>query len=176
MRARTATLYHDLEEQMGSAGMRAVLTAVRRSLEDIRAVTTPTDETSRLTVLRAENEAKLAALRSEVLRDACSSDDVRRFIPRSRPTINRMARDGELLAIRDGRALRFPPWQFDSRTEDGLLPGLARVLGVMDASPFRKAAWFLSKHPRLANRTPLEVLRAGRIDDVFDEARALTPP
>jgi hypothetical protein len=84
-----------------------------------------------------------------------------------------MAKEGQLLAIPDGRILRFPTWQFDPESETGLLPHFEEVLGVMDASPFRKAAWFLTENPRLKRRKPLDLLRAGKVQPVLEEAKGL---
>jgi hypothetical protein len=77
------------------------------------------------------------------------------------------------LAVPDGRSLRFPRWQFDAHTEDGLVPGLRRVLAVMDATPFRKAVWLITSNDRLGGRTPIEVLRDGKTDRVLEEAKGL---
>jgi len=46
-----------------------------------------------------------------------------------------LAKAGELLAIQDGRYLKFPRWQFDEHSDDGLVPGLRRVLLVMVLAP-----------------------------------------
>ncbi len=125
-----------------------------------------------LTRSRARNAAEVRSLRDTILGDALSSDDVREFVRRSRPIVNKMAKDGRLLAIRDGRTLRFPRWQFDRDSETGLIPGLAEVLAAMDASAFRKAAWFVTTSASLED-TPLNALRSGRISNVLDEAKSV---
>jgi len=87
-----------------------------------------------------------------------------------------MAKAGLLLAVRDGRALRFPAWQF-ADAEDALVPGLRLVLGAADASALRTASWLLTPNPRLQNRVPLDLLRGGdrrAVELVVNEARALT--
>jgi hypothetical protein len=122
---------------------------------------------------KAANKVRLETLRALILNDTISSDEVRAYVHRSRPIINKMAKEGQLLAILDGRVLRFPRWQFDPDSESGIVPHLADVLKVMDASPFRKAAWFVTENPRLRNRKPLDILRAGNVGAVVDEARAL---
>lgn len=123
--------------------------------------------------LAEENAVRAASLRARILAGALSSDQAGTYINRSRPIVNKMAKMGALLAIADGRSLRFPKWQFADNTEDGLIPGLHDVLGVMDASPFRKAAWFITKNPALEDRAPVDVLLAGEIRRVVKEAKSL---
>jgi hypothetical protein len=126
-----------------------------------------------LTHSRAErNAAEVRSLRETILGDALSSDEVRGYVRRSRPIVNKMAKDGRLLAIADGRALRFPRWQFDLNSETGVVPGLVDVLATMDASPFRKAAWLVTTSAALSD-TPLNALRSGRIASVLDEAKSV---
>lgn len=60
---------------------------------------------------------------------------------RDRPS-HAMEKGGHLLAVRDGRTLRFPAWQI-AGIEDALVPGLRLVLGVANAS----ASWLLSPTP-----------------------------
>ncbi|TAM75067.1 hypothetical protein EPN44_09605 [bacterium] len=144
-----------------------VLETVRTYLSSIQ------EESDKQVHLRATNTIRLHTLRALILKDTISSDQVRIYINRSRPIVNKMANEGRLLAIQDGRVLRFPRWQFDRKSESGLLPHLGEILGVMDASPFRKAAWFVTKNPRLKDRTPLELLRTGEAQPVLEEARAL---
>jgi hypothetical protein len=120
--------------------------------------------------LRLRNAARVGAKRAVILNGAVSSDVAGKFISRSRPVVHKMAKSGELLAVEDGRFLRFPHWQFDDQTEDGLVPGLRRVLLAMDASPFQKAAWLVSPNRRFRGKAPIDLLRAGKIDQVYEEA------
>ncbi len=124
--------------------------------------------------MRAENAVKLETKRAAILADAVNADVAGRFILRTRLVVDKMVKAGELLAVQDGRLLRFPRWQFDERSEDGLVPGLRRVLSVMDASPFRRAAWLMSPNPHFDGRAPIELLREGYLDRVYEEAKAVT--
>jgi hypothetical protein len=130
-------------------------------------------EHKELVRMRAENAARLEVKRAVILADAISSDEAGILISRSRPVVNKLAKSGALLAVQDGRYLRFPRWQFDERSEDGLVPGLRLVLSVMDASPFRKAAWLVSPNPHFDQRAPIELLREGQRDRVYEEAKAV---
>lgn len=161
-------LFEDLRHDVGDERLSIVLRTVRSYLSS-----TTQQEGRDLTALQNANRDKLQTLRALIFADTISSDEVRAYVNRSRPVINKMAREGQLLAIPDGRALRFPKWQFDRASDTGLLPHFSDVLEVMDASPFRKAAWFVSENPRLQNRKPLDLLRAGKLEPVLEEARAL---
>jgi hypothetical protein len=44
----------------------------------------------------------------------------------------------------------------------------------MDASPFRRAAWLVSPNPHFDGRAPIELLRAGEHDRVYEEAKGVT--
>ncbi len=155
-----------LQQKLGRSVYRSILETIDRE-------TTPLIREPGPDAARTANSARLATLRAQVFERALSSDEVRRLVGRSRPTINKMAKDGLLLAVPDGRSLRFPRWQFDGRTADGIVAGLHRVLAVMDASAFRKAAWFISENPALDGQTPVAVLRNGDLRRVMQEARTL---
>jgi hypothetical protein len=161
-------LFERLHEDAGERLLRVAL----ETLETYVLATRET-EAGDLARLHSANQIRHNTVRALILDDTISSDEVRRYVNRSRPVVNKMAKQGLLLAIPDGRALRFPRWQFDPASETGLLPHLSEVLAVMDASPFRKAAWFLTQNPRLRRRLPLDLLRAGKVQPVLDEARAL---
>ena len=80
-------------------------------------------------------------------------------------------RQGLLIALPgiDGRR-GFPAWQF---TDKGLLPGLEEVLrDIGVASPWSRAAFFLSGDIRLDGRTPLETLLHGDVEAVRRAAAA----
>jgi hypothetical protein len=167
-RAGCRALFEQLRATVGEETLRNALETLKRYLSSARRI-----ESDDLTKLQKANRVRLDTLRALILEDTISSDQVRAYINRSRPIINKMAKEGQLLAIPDGRILRFPTWQFDPESETGLLPHFEEVLGVMDASPFRKAAWFLTENPRLKRRKPLDLLRAGKVQPVLEEAKGL---
>jgi hypothetical protein len=156
-------------------GERRVSSILRKIRDDVQPALRIRDAAkTELAKLQAANAARLEAKRAVILADAVNSDDAGRFIARTRPIANKLAKTGELLAIQDGRFLKFPRWQFDEHSEDGLVPGFRHVLSVMDASPFRKAAWLISPNPHFAGRAPIELLRDGQRDRVYEEAKAVT--
>ena len=87
----------------------------------------------------------------------------------SRQMVDKRRRAGKLLAVSTGRhGYRYPVWQFD---ESGVLPGLEDVLKVLAPhDEWMQVAFFVSGDQRLANRTPVETLKAGELDLVLDAA------
>jgi hypothetical protein len=170
--AASVVLVNKLREDLGERQLSSILKTIR---DEVQPATRMRDaEKSAVVRMRAENAARLEAKRAAILVDAVNSDVAGGFISRTRPVVNKLAKAGELLAVQDGRYLRFPRWQFDERSEDGLVPGLRRVLAVMDASPFRRAAWLVSPNPHFGGRAPIELLREGHLDRVYEEAKAVT--
>ena len=78
---------------------------------------------------------------------------------------------GKLVALTTGRhGYRYPAWQF---TDSGSLPGLEDVLKVLAShDEWMQTAFFVSKNPRLNSRTPIEMLKAGHLQEVLDSAEA----
>ena len=87
----------------------------------------------------------------------------------SRQMVDKRRRAGKLLAVSTGRhGFRYPAWQFDV---SGVLPGLAEVLRVLaPRDEWMQVAFFVSEDQRLANRTPVDTLKAGELDAVLDAA------
>jgi hypothetical protein len=170
--AASFLLVNELREDLGERQLSSILKTIRDEVQPAARIRAA--EQNDVARIRAENAARLEAKRAAILADAVNSDVAGGFISRTRPIVNKLAKAGELLAVQDGRYLRFPRWQFDERSEDGLVPGLRRVLAVMDASPFRKAAWLVSPNPHFGSRAPIELLREGQLDRVYEEAKAVT--
>jgi hypothetical protein len=165
-------LVDELRESLGERNLSAILKMIR---DEVRpAARLRGKGKNELVRMRAENIARVEAKRAAILVDAVNSDAAGGFISRTRPVVNKLAKAGELLAVQDGRYLKYPRWQFDEHSEDGLVPGLRRVLLVMDASPFRRAAWLVSPNPHFDGRAPIELLRAGEHDRVYEEAKGVT--
>jgi hypothetical protein len=63
----------------------------------------------------------------------------------------------------------FPAWQF---TDRGTVPGLDQVLRVLsDHDEWMQNVFFVNPNTRLDGRRPLDLLRAGEIQDVVEAAR-----
>jgi hypothetical protein len=87
----------------------------------------------------------------------------------SRQMVDRRRSAGKLLAVTTGRhGYRYPVWQFD---DSGVLPGLEDVLKVLaHEDEWMQVAFFVSRNPRLEDRTPIDALKAGELDAVLDAA------
>ena len=83
-------------------------------------------------------------------------------------------REGTVLALPVGDGEHaFPRWQFDGDAEDGMAPGLPRVLRSFSLeSPWMQAEFMLAPEDRLGDRRPLDVLKAGEVDVVVRAASA----
>jgi hypothetical protein len=82
----------------------------------------------------------------------------------SRQAVYLRRRAGRLLAVPGPRGEVFPAWQIvDGET----LPGLERVLEVLDGVPAAQALqFFLSPLDELDGARPVDLLRAGRVEEV----------
>ena len=89
--------------------------------------------------------------------------------------VRRMVERGELLGLPlEGGKIIFPSRQFGERVE--LLPGLPKVLTAMRANldSWGSALWLLQPSTiEFDGRTPVEVMRAGRLEPVLAIAREL---
>lgn len=77
---------------------------------------------------------------------------------------------GKILGIMENGRYLFPAWQFDAQGDNGMVPGLLRVLKALDVTPIAQAAWLVRPHPAFEGRTPLDVLKAGDVARVEHEA------
>ena len=122
-----------------------------------------------------ELEGQLATFRRrrELLSGALTAPQVAHLLGTSRQTPHDRAKRGSLLAIYDRGMLRFPPWQFDPRSADGVLPGLPAVLRALRTSPLGKASWLIRSNPAIDASRPIDLLRAGEIDRVLRAAQVV---
>jgi hypothetical protein len=100
---------------------------------------------------------------------ALSSEQVAQIIGISRQAVEKRRSAGKLIAISTGRhGFLYPVWQFD---ESGTLEGLQDVLAVLQPhDEWMRTIFFVSKNPHLSGRTPVEMLRAGKLKEVLDAA------
>jgi len=90
----------------------------------------------------------------------------------SRQSVDKRRRAHTLLPLTTGRhGYRYPAWQF---TKSGaVLSGVEDVLQALGPhDEWMQAAFFASENPRLANRTPIEMLKAGELKQVIGAAQA----
>jgi hypothetical protein len=89
----------------------------------------------------------------------------------SRQAVDKRRKQGNLLAVSFGRRGYFyPVWQF---SREGILPGFEKVMSILgDYDPWMKMIFMLNANRRLGNRSPLEKLREGDLENVFKAAQA----
>ncbi len=116
-------------------------------------------------------EAKLRGLqlRQDMLEKsggAMTSEGVAEVLRISRQAVDKRRAMNQLLALTQGRrGYSYPSFQFE---EGKTLAGLDRVLAELGAlDPWMQFHFFTSPHERLSNRTPIDVLRTGMVEDVI---------
>ena len=114
-------------------------------------------------------EAKNALLKKEG--GVITSHQAAELLGISRQAIDKRRKQGNLLAVSVGRRGYFyPVWQF---SDDGVLPGFEPVMNILkDYDPWMKMIFMLNANHGLNNRSPLEKMREGDLDNVFKAAQA----
>ena len=101
-----------------------------------------------------------------------SSEEIAEMLGVSRQAINQRRQRGKLIGLSRGKGKYvYPLWQF---TDTGkTLAGLEAVLGQLsEVDPWTQVTFFLNPNLRLENKTPLEMLRRGKVEPVFKSAAA----
>jgi biotin operon repressor len=121
--------------------------------------------------------ARLRGLRErekllEVEGGTLSADDVAKHLNITRQAVNKRRQQGALVGLDAGRhGYLYPAWQF---VREGTIPSLEPVLEALNGhDPWMQHIFMVSGNTRLNDRTPLEALRQGLLDDVLTAARAL---
>lgn len=128
--------------------------------------------------LELENKRRSFAFRRSLLKGALSASQVADLLgSKSRQTPHDRRKAGTLLGVQDNGIWKFPPWQFDSDGPDGVVPGLPAVLRALgeygSVSPLEKVSFLTQPSPYFGERTPLQALQAGEVDNVVAVARAV---
>ena len=116
--------------------------------------------------------------RMEEIREAeggsVGATEAARIVGVSERALERRRREGTVLALPVGDGEHaFPRWQFDGDAEDGMVPGLERVLQSFSLrSPWMQAEFMLAPEDRLGDRRPLDALKAGEVEAVARAASA----
>jgi hypothetical protein len=89
----------------------------------------------------------------------------------TRQAVDKRRRTGKLIGLTTGRyGFRYPVWQF---AETGTIPGLEQALTALSShDEWMQAAFLISPNPRLGDKPPVEVLKAGDLDRVLKAAEA----
>ncbi|MEM7583064.1 MAG: helix-turn-helix domain-containing protein [Acidobacteriota bacterium] len=118
--------------------------------------------------LEAENH------RARLLSECVSSEQAGQLTGRSRQAVERLRRDGRLVALRVGRQWRYPAWQFDVDGPGGLVPHLPEVLAALPLSPLGAAYWLSTPNPELDDAPPIRRLRQRQPASVLQLAQRLS--
>lgn len=101
-----------------------------------------------------------------------SSDEIAQMLGVTRQAINQRRQRGRLIGLSRGKGKYvYPLWQF---TDTGkTLAGLEAVLEQLsEVDSWMQVTFFLNPNLRLENKTPLEVLRMGKVEPVVNGAAA----
>ena len=91
-------------------------------------------------------------------------------LPRSPEDLSILRSEFQIISWSDGKSYQYPKWQF-KRSSGGFLPGIREVLQIFkSADEWRVMRYFLDPRELLEGR-PLDMLRAGRVDEVLAHAR-----
>lgn len=89
----------------------------------------------------------------------------------TRQSVDKRRKAGTLLALEIGNRFVYPAWQIEgNKTLDHLEEVLA---ALKDHDAWRKLSFFVHGNVRLGGHSPLQVLRAGKYEDVLKAARTL---
>jgi hypothetical protein len=145
---------------------------------DLALVLRALEQCKRVGLTVEEDPLTVARVRGLRLRDKLLSaeggtlfaDDVAKLLHISRQAVVKRRRKGLLVAVNVGRrGDLYPIWQFG---EDGLLPGLKDILGLLaEQSDWARLRFFLSENTALDGKRPLDLLRTGALDPVRRAAR-----
>lgn len=129
------------------------------------------------TIARAKrhNLQRSLAARQQALEGAMTVPEVARLLGVSRQAPHGRIRSRSLLAVSVNGRWLIPSWQFDLEQAGGTIVGLPDVLRILDGrlSDIGLIRWFTTPKRALASRTPEQALRAGSVEAVLAEARAV---
>jgi hypothetical protein len=173
--ARILRAVKDLETELPSIRIEEVTAAPTDSLVMLEAVTSA----PWVSELAAEDPVLASKfrgleLRREMLKTAggvLSARAVADLLNISRQAVDKRRAANQLLALTQGRrGYSYPSFQFqEGRTLEGLGTVLTKLKSIDN---WMQLKFFITPHERLGNRTPIEALQSGRINDVVSVASA----
>jgi hypothetical protein len=127
----------------------------------------------------SENEAKKIVLARGILArkelelaegGSLSAEELANALGRTRQGIDYLRREGLVLAWRTTQGKwRYPAWQLSA--QGGLLPGVRECLkAIATHSEWEPMIFFLSPRESLQGKRPLDLLRAGRLEEAIAAA------
>jgi hypothetical protein len=121
-------------------------------------------------------EAKLRGqrMRKELLEaegGVLGPEEVGNLLGIQRQSVDKRRKAGTLLALELGNRFVFPAWQIEGNRT---VPHLEEVLAALNnQDEWRKLSFFVNGNIRLDGKSPLEVMRTGKYEDVLKAARSL---
>ncbi|MFN8656313.1 MAG: hypothetical protein U0105_08225 [Candidatus Obscuribacterales bacterium] len=116
---------------------------------------------------------KFFAYRKSLLAHAIPATTVADMLGVSRQTVHDRVRTGQLLGILDNNVLKFPDWQFDHQSPNGVVEGLTDVMKALSCNTFTKISWLSSPNKVFEGLRPVDLLKKGKLDEVIHEAQAV---
>jgi biotin operon repressor len=100
-----------------------------------------------------------------------SGSQVAKILDISRQAVDKRRKQGQLIGLTQGkRGYAYPAWQFEGGKTIAHLTNLLDALRSHDA--WMQLAFFINGNDRLNGRSPLELLRAGKLESVLHAARS----
>ena len=84
--------------------------------------------------------------------------------------LNRL-KNNTLIAIKDNEKWQFPLWQFDVNGSQGVVEGLPLILKTLNCSNLAKVSWLSNPSPYFQGSSPIQMLKKGEFDRVYDLAQ-----
>ena len=100
----------------------------------------------------------------EVEGGCMTSEEVSEVLSITRQAVDKRRKQGKLIGLAAGRVYVYPSWQFHNGQTLSGLEKVLQALGVRD--PWMQTAWILNGNSRLEGRSPLDVLREGKVDNL----------
>lgn len=107
------------------------------------------------------NAVRLQQARRQVLADTVSRSGAAVLLGVSAQQVSHLLAAGDLVALRRGRDLRLPTWQFDADDPKGRLTGVRQVVDAWGGGVVTLSQWMTRPNPTLGRRTPVQALRDG---------------
>ncbi len=160
--ANTSTL---AKAASADSDLTAVLATLEASMPD------PASATDEEVIARAQLrglDARQQVLEAEG--GTLSAEQMARRLHLTRQAVDLRRRNHRLIGLPVGRhGYRYPAWQLGPA---GIWPWVLQVIHTLTPhDPWQQVFFLLSPHPDLEGETPLNALRAGRIDEVVALAR-----
>lgn len=114
----------------------------------------------------------IATIRQRIYEDGYSTAKVAKDLGVGGEAIRQKLKQKQLLGIKLNGDYRYPAWQFDFNTADGMLAGIREVLSVSNLSGLELAAWFEAPQPELGGMTPVKALQSKQQEAVVALAAA----